>query len=74
MGVQDFPLQEPLLVGSGPFLDTVVHRALQDWALICFTIAEYWAKSIVQSLLGIIGDLALFLINSVSVRGFTIQA
>ena len=43
---------------------TVVHHALQDWGLICFTIAEYWAKSIMQSLLGIIGDLAFFLINS----------
>ena len=61
-------------VGDRPEPGTVVHHALQDWGLICFTIAEYWAKSIVQSLLGIIGDLAFFLINSVTVRGFTIKA
>ena len=53
---------------------TVVHHALQDWGLICLKMIEYWTKSIVQSLLGIIGDLALFLINSVTVRGFTIKA
>ena len=35
---------------------TVAHHALQDWGLICFKMVEYWAKSIVQSLLGIIGD------------------
>ena len=36
-----------------------------------FKMVEYWTKSIVQRLLEIIGDLALFLINSVTVRGFT---
>ena len=53
---------------------TVVHHALQDWGLICFTIAEYWAKSIVQSLLGIIGDLTFFLINSARCFGNLIEA
>ena len=42
---------------------TVVHHVLQDWGLICFKMIEYWSKCIVQRLLGIIGDLALFLIN-----------
>ena len=53
---------------------TVVHHALQDWGLICFTIAEYWTKSIVQSLLGIIGDLTFFLINSARCFGNLIKA
>ena len=53
---------------------TVVHHALQDWALTCLKMVEYWAKSIMQSLLGFIEDLALFLINSVTVRGFRIKS
>ena len=39
-----------------------------------FVFVEYWTKFVVQRLLEIIGDLALFLINVVTVSGFTIEA
>ena len=52
---------------------TVVHHALQDWGLVCSTLVQDWAKCVVHKLLEIIGDLALFLINSVTVSGFMIK-
>ena len=63
--------QEPKEPQRSPF--TVVHHALQDWGLICLTFVDYWAKSIMQSLLGIIGDLAFFLINSARCFGNLIK-